>query len=175
MDLLCGFVPRASIETALGRSDLTATGGKQPASSPRPDGTTFERASCAVTVPGGGQTPAFSVEVVPLTGDAGAGIIRTARLGTAQFTYPDSVGVGFASYGTYHDAKGREYRTCESGLLRGDWMITLGIELPGPGRNVLDDTVAVAQEIVDTLRLPLKPTRPYPAAAASGVPTSTPS
>lgn len=161
MDKLCGFVPKTSVETALGRSDFTVSGDVTAARTKNADGTALAAASCSVSVPKGGQTPAFSIKVVPFSEAAGAGILRTAKLPN-DFVYPQAIGVGFASRDTYRDAAGKSHQSCESGLVRGDWVITLGIEIPGEGRNVLDDTVALAQEVVDELDLPLKPTTPYP-------------
>ena len=161
MDKLCGFVPRTSIETALGRSDFTASGDVEPAKDSNPDGTTLAGASCNVAVPKGGESPAFSVKVEPFSLATGAGILRTAKLPN-DFVYPATAGVGFASRDTYRDGAGKSHESCESGLVRGDWVITLGIEIPGDGRNALDDTVALAGEIVDELKLPLQPTKPYP-------------
>lgn len=163
MDLLCGFVPRPSVVAALGRSDFTVSGELVRAPSRNPDGTTLASAHCAVSVPGGGQSPAFSVKVEPFDRAGGdGGIIRAAHSGAADFTYPDSIGIGFASVGGYHDASGKTHTSCDSGLVRGDWTITLGVLVPGSGRNSLDDTVALAQEIIDVLKLPLQPTEPYP-------------
>jgi hypothetical protein len=162
VDLLCGFVPRSSIETALGRSDFTASGGVTAAGSANPDGTTFARAQCGVSLPeeAAGEAPAFSVKVAPVV-LTDADIARTANSG--DFSYPDVIGIGFASRDSFTDSRGVTHRTCESGLLRGDWAITLGIQTPAPGRNVLDDTVALAQEIVNGLKIPREPTTPYPA------------
>lgn len=172
MDLLCGFVPRPSVVTALGRSDLTVTGELVPAPSRNSDGTTLASAHCEVSIPGGGQSPAFSVEIVPFDPDDAAGIFRAAHGSAVDFTYPDSIGVGFASYGGYHDASGKDHVSCDSGLVRGDWTITLGVLVPASGRNALDDTVALAQEIVDQLHMPLKPTKPYPSELVSPTPSS---
>lgn len=173
VDLLCGIVPRASVEMALGRSDFTVSGELTPAAAPNPDGTTFKSGHCAVMLPG--EDPngrvAFSVDIKPVA-LTDLDIVKNARSGASDFSYPPDIAVGFASRDGFTDSHGTQHNTCESGLLRGDWTITLGIETPGAGRNPLDDTVALAQEIIDVLKLPLKPSEPYPpefsAAASSG-------
>lgn len=166
VNLLCGFVSRASVELALGRSDFTVEGSLTPARSPNPDGTKFSHARCAVSAPDGGQSPALDITVEPfVAGGQDEGIIREARSGCAAFTYPPQIGVGFVNHDLYTDGTGRQHTSAESALLRGDWKLTLGIQIPAKGRDALSDVVGLAQEIVDELRLPLKPTTPYPDAS----------
>ncbi len=165
VDLLCGFVSRQSVEAALGRKDLTVSGRIEPAGTPNADGTKLASARCSVTIAQGGQAPAFSVMVEPFTPATGAGILRTARI-TPDYTgnvhYSNDVGIGFAAPDTYIDGEKKAHDSCNSGLVRGNWVITLGINVPGAGRNAVQDTMALAQEIVDELKLPLEPTKPYP-------------
>lgn len=161
MDLLCGFVSRESVVTALGRSDFTVSGDRVPSNKPNPDGTRFKSAHCAVSVPDGGESPALEVLVEPIA-ITDLGIVQTAHFEAASFTYPASIGIGFVSRDGYTDANNKSYPSGESGLIRGDWTITLGIQMSAQGRNAVDDTVALAQEVVDVLKIPLKPTKPYP-------------
>ncbi len=170
--LLCGFVPKSSVLEALGRSDFTVTGNVTKAARHNADGTVLAGARCAVSVPGGGTVPALEIQVVPLKGNAGAGIIRAAAL-EMNAHYPSNVGIGFANNLGYQNPNGRE--SAVSGLLRGDWMLTLSIAMPGAGRDAIADVMALAEEVVAELKLPLKPTTPYPNAYPSGLsPSATP-
>ena len=170
MNLICGFVPRSSVETLLGRSDLIVSGGLTPAASVNADGTTFSRASCSVTTPGypAGQALPFDVEVRPVT-VTNLGIVQTAHAYAASndaYVYPAGVGTGFAS-AEGMTAHGTAYSTVESGLLRGDWALTLTLATTvstrgDDARDPLSDAVAVMQEVVDALKIPLRPTKAYP-------------
>lgn len=165
VDLLCGFVPKQGVVTALGRGDFTVSGELSKSAEPNPDGTMVKSASCTVEIPHGGDAAAFSVAVERFTERSGSGILRTARtpgqlLGNTK--YPTDVGIGFAGVDTYTDGLGHVHNSCNSGLVRGDWVVTLGILVPGPGRQPVQDTMALAEEIVNELKLPLNPTKPYP-------------
>ncbi len=169
-DLACGFLSHSSIAAALGRSDFTVTGALSPAAQPNPDGTTFSAATCKVSLPDQGDAFALDVTVaqVAITDQQ---IVNTAGSPSRSFTYPSDTGAGFASYDSYHDAKGNSYKSCQSGLVRGDWTVTLGVQMPGPGRDSLNDTVALAESVVATLKIPLRPTKPYPWNATSSSPS----
>lgn len=161
--LLCGFVSRQAVITALGRSDITATGGAETARSRNPDGTSLARAHCTVDIPHGGQAPAYSVDVTPFSLPNGGLIVRNVVAGDYPVTYPSNVGIGFCDEDSYTDGNGKSHPSCNSGLVRGDWTITSGVQVPGPGRNAVGDTMAITQQIVTQLKLPLRPSRPYPA------------
>ena len=100
--------------------------------------------------------------------------MRTARSGSATFTFPRDIGVGFASRDSYSDAAGHAYRSIEAGLLRGNWTITVGLQMPGKGRSALVDTVALVQQMIGTLHLAPSPTRPYPHPLRPPSPTDRP-
>ena len=163
---LCGFLGRRNVERALGRTDETARGGVHELPRDAPPGSLL--ASCAVAVPGDGASDAFHIDVRRVD-RTDSDIVRTARSGVATFTYPRDIGVGFASRDLYHDAAGRAYRSVESGLIRGDWTITLGLQLPGRNRDPVADLVALAQQAIAAMHLPAQPSRPYPAAVASAL------
>lgn len=132
-DLVCGFVYRSSVETALSRTDLVVTGGLTPAASVNPDGTNFSRARCSVTVAGypAGQALPFKVTVSPVV-ISDFGIVQTTQSDAAtgfDYVYPTDVGVGFASEDSF-TTKGITYSAPDSGLLRGDWTIKLGLVTP---------------------------------------------
>ena len=163
---LCGFLAKASVETALGRADETATGSARELSSGAPGGSV--RASCAVAVPGDGESDALDVRVRKVAA-TDLDIVRTARSGSATFTYPSDVGVGFASRDLYTDAAGHEHPSVQSGLIRGDWTVTIGLQVPGRTRDPVADVVALAEQVIAALHLPAKPSRPYPEPIASAL------
>jgi hypothetical protein len=163
---LCDLVGKSSVEVALGRTDVSANGfARKPDPDVRPG---YLLARCRVSVPGDGGAFAFDVDVRRLA-DADAGIARNARSGALPFTYPKDIGIGFAHNDLYHDAAGRPYSSVESGVIRGDWAITLGIQTPGPDRDPLADVVAFVQQVIAALHLPAHPSRPYPAPVASAL------
>ncbi len=170
MGLLCGFLSRSSVETVLGRPDLVVNGGRTPAAAVNADGTTFSRAICSVTTPGypAGQALPFDVEVRPVA-ITNLGIVQTAHAYAASndgYVYPAGVGTGFAS-DEGMSAHGKAYSTVESGLLRGDWALTLTLATTvstrgDDARDPLSDAVAVMQQVANTLKIPLRPTKGYP-------------
>lgn len=156
MDLLCGFVPKKSVETALGRTDISASGRLQKATSKNADGTTFAQAQCEVSTPGAKQ-PALTVRVTPYTTDLAETAMRNATVPNF-YHFPAYIGIG-----TVLDALGSGTGSGkDAGLLRGDWFIAIGLIYPAKGRHALDDLVALVQEVIDQLKIPLKPTKPYP-------------
>lgn len=155
--LTCGFFPIATVRTVLGRQHFDA----------HPSGSGRHR-TCAITVPGGGRADALDIAVHRVAA-TDVDIVRTAKSEAAAFSYPSDIGVGFASHDLYHDAAGREYHSAETGLIRGDWTITAGIQLPAAGRDPLADVVAIVQQVIAALNIPAHPSRPYPAPVASAL------
>lgn len=164
--LVCGIVPRVTVATALGRTDFSASGGVVPAASRNPDGTQFASARCQVTVSRGGESPAldFTIRRVAVTD---LDIVRGARKHAYEYTYPSDVGIGFAFRESYHDAAGKSYRSGESGMIRGDWTITMGIQAPADGRDAMTDAIALMNLVVSALKIPLQPSKPYPSEFAT--------
>jgi hypothetical protein len=154
------------MRTVLGRTRFHARGR---AGKVRPGVRAGTRlASCAVATPGDGESDALDVRVAKVAA-TDADIARTARSGTADFTYPADIGVGFANRDHYTDAAGHQHRSVESGLIRGDWTITIGLQVPAAGRDPLADVVSLAQQFIATLHLPAHASHPYPAPVASAL------
>ena len=163
---LCGLLGKSSVAAALGRTDVSAKGFVHKVDPDRRAG--YLVATCQVSVPGDGGGFAFDVDVRRVAA-VDAGIVRNARSGALPFTYPENIGIGFAHNDLYHDAAGRPYSSVESGVIRGDWAITLGIQMPAPDRDPLADVVAFVQQVIAALHLPAHPSRPYPAPVASAL------
>lgn len=166
---ICGFVDAPSLQTALGISDLHADdisldGGLHylPASQHDLDGTQLQGASCGVTVlSDGGADQAFGaqVESVAERPDLVQNIVDdTAGARRAAYTFPTSYGTGIALSG----GGGGHVE-----LLRGNWIVLLGVDIPGPGRNAVKDSIALTEQVIATLELPEQPNKPYPAPAKS--------
>jgi hypothetical protein len=64
----------------------------------------------------------------------------------------------------------RVVRACSrSGGRKGGQLATLGIQVPGPGRDPLADVVALVEQTIAALRLPARNSQPYPAPVATAL------
>jgi hypothetical protein len=76
--------------------------------------------------------------------------------------FPSDLGPGYAQYRDDVDVKGRGRKIAAAGIQWGDYSIVVVIYKAAPGRVLLNDAVALTQQIGFVLKLPKEPSKPYP-------------
>lgn len=150
----CAFVDKVNLQTALGvkdldASDISVSGGPNyyQGQQHNADGGRLAQATCTVTdLSHGGAQQAFGVQVEAAAdrSDLAAQVKSDLAGGrTAAYRFPADYGTGLA-----YSADGARVE-----LLRGIWLVLVGIESPGKGRDAVQDAVALTRQIVTTLQL----------------------
>jgi hypothetical protein len=155
----CGFVSQDSVHVAVGETRLRATGS--PAYALTGGTRTLTSATCSINDKNG---QVFGVEVLQLGArpDVEQQVVDTVATGQAAYVFPASYGVGYAQ--TYPAAS---YTKAAARLLRGDYLVSLGLQRVAAGRDHLKDVVALTRQIVAALHLPVTHAKPYPTPSAS--------
>ena len=162
----CGPVSRYDIVTTLGTAKFTYNGSIQQlhaSENANPDGTRLNIAGCqAYTKTSRGESLSVDVIQIGVLRDADAQIAQKVHDRKADYYYPRSIGVGYASYTQVEDTNHKTHRAGVAAVLWGDWRIIVHINLPASWRDPLKDAVAISEQVGHRLALPTKPTRPYP-------------
>jgi hypothetical protein len=159
-EMLCGFVPKTDLITALGSRSLTTKGTLhgRGGSSPLTD------SGCSVYADRR-DIPNFDVEVWDRAHDNGFTEWELKNPKPAFKLFPADHPVGFAEakYGSRLDGtKIGDYRTGAVAVaIIGDWYINLRIYRPGKGRNAITDAINLIHRVAASLQLPTQATRTY--------------
>jgi hypothetical protein len=162
-EMLCGFVPKADLVTALGSSALTSRGSLQGRGGSRP----LSTASCQVLADGG-SSPNVEVVVWDRALDDGFTEWELKNPKPAWTLFPADHPIGFSE---------PAYRTGAVAVaIIGDWYINLRIYRPGKGRKAVPDSINLVQRVAASLQLPPQATRTYPlfTPRTSSTPSATP-
>lgn len=158
--LYCGFVSQDSVDVAVGETKLLSFGA--PAYAPNGSKQVLESALCSLN---GHKGQVFGVQVLPLGArpDIEQKVVDKVASRKVSYVFPASYGVGYAqTYSLkYGDTKAAAY------LLRGNYLVTLGLQQVAAGRDRLKDVVALTHQIVAFLGLPMSHTKPYPTPSPS--------
>lgn len=142
--LLCGIVPRPSVATVLDEPAgmLRATGRLTKV---RPTGHVKGRCEIATT----GSQPALLVEIVwPSTAQA-ASVQSLIGTGT-PYTFPSSYAPGIGYYnGPGTDVASQAVAT----VVWGDYVVSVTDNVPGSGRDPLEDSVGLVHQVIAALHL----------------------
>lgn len=165
--LYCSFVSKASTQTALGTDQLLGLGAPNYATGRQRnlDGGRLVSASCTVSKSNG---IALTVDVLPIDArpDVVQQLVNGVAAGQGSYHFPPSYGLGYA-FRQHPDATASNLQGATSAILRGNWYVAVSIDSPGPGRNAVDDSVAITRQVIAFLHLPATHAKPYPTPSGS--------
>ena len=139
---VCDFVPRASVEQALGTDSFEVDGGHVS----RDSAGALSGAGCRVSVDG---TGVLAIRVDFMLGYAGNGF-RDGLQDDRYNQLPADAGLGYSWTDKADDGRA----TAEARLSRGDYLIETQVVGIAEGRDPEADAVALAQQAGETLEIP---------------------
>lgn len=174
-EMVCGFVPKADLVTALGSSALTSRGTLHGRGGSRP----LTDSGCLVWVDGQ-KTPNFEVEVWDRAHDEGFTEWELKNPKPAWTLFPADRPIGFSEPKYQSRSDGTTTGELRTGAVAvaiiGDWYINLRIYRPGKGRKAVPDSINLVQRVAASLQLPPQATRTYTpfTPRTSSTPSATP-
>jgi hypothetical protein len=171
-EMVCGFVPKADIVTAIGNSAFDSQGTLQGRGGSRP----LQESNCVVFPKGNRAAKSFEVVVWDRALDEGTTEYDLKHPLPTYVLFPGDNPIGFAERAyEYVDSKGTRKSGAVAVAIVGDWYINLRIFRPGPGRDAIKDSIDLVQRVVASLQLPPQATKTYAPWVPSTPPPSSPS
>ena len=159
-EMLCGFVPKGDLVTALGSSALTAKGSLVGRGGSRP----LTTAGCTVRADQR-DLPNFEVVVWSRGLDDGFTEWQLKNPESNQTLFPADHPIGLADPAYQSRLDGTKMGELRTGAVAtaiiGDWYINLRIYRPGKGRKAVTDAINLVQRVAASLQLPPQARRTY--------------
>lgn len=160
-EMLCGFVPKADLITALGSSALTAKGTLHGRGGSRP----LTDSACSVYADKR-EFKNFEVVVWDRAHDDGYTEWQLKNPKPNQTLFPADHPIGLADPAYQSRLDGTKMGELRTGAVAtaiiGDWYINLRIYRPGKDRKAVADAINLVQRVMASLQLPSQATRTYP-------------
>jgi len=158
---LCGFLGKDSVDVAVAIPKPFGQGGViySQGTERNADGGRMLSAACTVTgFSGSGATQALIADVhaIGVRPDLDQQAVNVPK--SASYTFPPSDGVGYVSVRYPNDRT----KGAVADLLRGNWHLTVTIMTPAKGRDPVQDSIAIARQVIAYLHLPTTHRKPYP-------------
>jgi hypothetical protein len=172
--LLCGFLDSASASTALGGAKFSTSGGVDyffGTAQRNADGGLLQGATCQLYTKQDREAAlSVSVQAIGVRPDVDAQVAALARDGIATYEddakaaylFPADEGLGGAVYYSSEDRNLHTHRAGRADVLWGNWDVSVGVDLPGSGRDPVKDAVALTRQVTQQLKLPTARTLPLP-------------
>lgn len=156
-EVMCGFVPKAPLVTAIGGRDLRTKGSLEG----RDGGEPLSLATC-LAFADGREFPNLDV-MVRKRGRDGAFVEWQMRRPESAWTlFPAGDAYGYAKPEYEHTADGQPRTGAVAQAVYGDWYINLKLYAPAKGRDPVKDSIDLVDQVIAALQLPKEPSRDYP-------------